>query len=147
MLLTMMSETVWKDFQRIFENKQGGSDEIGGSNGLKIENSNEMTDSSGDTSSPVSGLSIETLTKLKHGAWLGSYFSKGIRGLCWRIMLGKLSYHGLSSWKQEIPAQIVKYENMKETILPDINRFHDEHDPLSEGSDSGEWAQYYKVRI
>jgi hypothetical protein len=147
----MPSEIILKDFVRIFGDGRGGS-------GVSSKNKDEGNQRQGDDllekgssadkgeESNEQGLTVEILTKLKHGAWLGNYFSKGIRGLCWRVMLGKLSCQGIQSWPNEINAGILKYEHYKQTMLPDLTRIPAEHDPLSgASSNSPEWIQYYKV--
>lgn len=161
----MPSEIILKDFVRIFGDRRGesggktGSGD-GGDEGAIIQAKEVNIDQNDSTkgSSVIQsvekehkcseqGLTLEILTKLKHGAWLGNYFSKGMRGLCWRVMLGKLSYQGIQSWCTEINSGILKYENYKQTMLPDLTRVQAEQDPLSGASTNsgGEWAQYYKV--
>jgi hypothetical protein len=148
----MPSESVCKDFQKIFgglgeERVSGDSDER-----ISREDSNCGDGETGHGSEGgernilLNGVSAEALTKLKYGAWMGNYFSKGMRGLCWRVMIGKLSYDGPQSWKGEIQTQISKYESYKKTMLPDMNRVAASHDPLTgAASGGGDWAQYYKV--
>mmetsp|Transcript_23892 Transcript_23892/g.35058 ORF Transcript_23892/g.35058 Transcript_23892/m.35058 type:complete len:725 (-) Transcript_23892:69-2243(-) len=85
-------------------------------------------------------LSTTVLCNLKLGGWTGNYITPAVRGLCWRVMLGVLSFNGISSWAAELDEQLVEYKELKKLALPDINKLAD---PLSGGSE-GDWNQYYK---
>jgi hypothetical protein len=143
----MPAESVCKDFLKIFGGRGGESAGEENDHTYGHAGDNLSSVGSGDADSVLpNGISAEALSKLKYGAWMGNYFSKGLRGLCWRVMIGKLSYDGPQSWKTEIQTRASKYESYKKTMLPDMNRVAANHDPLTgAASGAGDWAQYYKV--
>lgn len=126
-----------KDFQRFFVGSSTSS------------SSSSPVESSSSTTIPPS--CIQELLRI---SWTAKQESIGLRGICWRVMLGLLSNKDRSQWTKELQHSIVYYKQLKDEEMPDIAKVSSQMDPLSalvasssSGGNSGlsdEWKQYYK---
>ena len=97
-----------------------------------------------DDSPTIQSFYIKQLLRL---AWSGKTCSEGLRPICWRVLLGIISSTDKSQWKNQLEQQTKSYADLKERILPSLDKV--KADPLSMLSSGGdgqneEWNSYYK---
>lgn len=97
-----------------------------------------------DDSGTIASRHIHNLLRL---AWTGGIPTDGLRGLCWRVLLGLVSASDKSLWNGELSKMIEEYQVIRSKVLPSLDKV--EVDPLSQLSEGTEsekeaWNIYYK---
>ncbi len=86
---------------------------------------------------------IQELLRL---SWTAKLEPIGLRGLCWRVMLGLLSHKDRGLWYSECQKNLSYYQELKSQQMPSINKVSvDPLSALSQGNSmSDEWKAFYK---